>query len=178
MCVLTISGKAFLWHQVRCVVSVLFRVGAGKEVPDVIRQLLDIQTNPRRPQYTMASEVPLNLFHVEFDAGEGIVWKYDPAALTCLIRQVQTLWTDHCVKASMLRAVLNELESSHPYNRENNQNVERPPVFQAETLVSGNYKQKDYVPLLEMQSCPALEEKLGSSAAKRRKNLYASDAKE
>ena len=27
MCLLTIRGKAFLWHQVRCIVAVLFRSG-------------------------------------------------------------------------------------------------------------------------------------------------------
>ena len=27
MCVLTLAGNAFLWHQIRCIVSVLFLVG-------------------------------------------------------------------------------------------------------------------------------------------------------
>ena len=40
MCVLTIVGKAFLWHQIRCIVAVLFRVGSGLESPDVIDQLV------------------------------------------------------------------------------------------------------------------------------------------
>ena len=170
ICVLTISGKAFLWHQIRCIVAVLFRVGAGKEEPEVIRQLLDVLENPRRPQYTMASEVPLNLFDVEFDADKDIQWNYDVIALSLLIRQVQRLWTEHSVKSSMIRAVLDNLESSHSSIRINDKS-ESPPTYQAESLVSGNYKRKDYVPLMEMQSCPALEEKLESSAAKRRKNI-------
>lgn len=29
MCCLTIVGRAFLWHQIRCIVSVLFRVASG-----------------------------------------------------------------------------------------------------------------------------------------------------
>ena len=32
---LTISGYAFLWHQVRCIVAVLFLIGSGKESPSV-----------------------------------------------------------------------------------------------------------------------------------------------
>ena len=40
MCVLTIVGKAFLWHQIRCIVAVLFRVGSGLEAPDVINELV------------------------------------------------------------------------------------------------------------------------------------------
>ena len=169
MCVLKISGKAFLWHQIRCIVSVLFRIGGRKEDPDVVRKLLDVQANPRRPQYTMASELPLNLFNVEFDAGDNIKWNYDSAAVTVLIRQIQALWSEHSVKTIMLRTVLSEIESIHTIcNRNDNGSV---PVYQAETLVSSNYRRKDYVPLLEMQSCPALEEKLGSSTAKRRKNF-------
>ena len=172
MCVLKISGKAFLWHQIRCIVAVLFRIGAGKEEPAVVRKLLDIQTHPRRPQYSMASELPLNLFSVEFDAEDNIVWNYDLAAVTVLIRQIQTLWSEHSVKSIMLRTVLCEIESIHSLctGTDNGSSV---PVFQAESLVSTNYRRKDYVPLLEMQSCLALEEKLGNSPAKRRKHLDA-----
>ena len=169
MCALTISGKAFLWHQIRCIVAVLFRVGSGKESPDVVRQLLDIETNPRRPQYTMASEIPLNLFNVHFD--DDIAWNYDPTALDLLIRQLQMLWTEHSVKASMLRTTLSELESIESSKRTLKKIDDLLPVFQLESLVSGNNKTREYIPLMDMQSCPALEEKLGSSAAKRRKNL-------
>ncbi len=40
MCVLTITGKAYLWHQIRCIVSVLFRIGSGLESPDVVDALV------------------------------------------------------------------------------------------------------------------------------------------
>jgi tRNA pseudouridine(38-40) synthase len=40
MCALTIVGKAYLWHQIRCIVAVLFRVGSGLESPDVINELV------------------------------------------------------------------------------------------------------------------------------------------
>jgi len=161
MCVLTIRGKAFLWHQVRCIVAVLFRVGAGKEEPEVVSELLDVGKNPRRPQYTMASEVPLNLFHVEYD-GE-VEWIYDQAALATTVRQYQSLWTDAAVKATMLKASLTQLEGYL-------ESTGAAP-FQAECLVASNYKTKEYVPLMQLQLCPALEEKLKSSSAKRRKVL-------
>ena len=35
MCELTITGLAFLWHQIRCIVTVLFLVGQGNEKPQV-----------------------------------------------------------------------------------------------------------------------------------------------
>lgn len=33
---MTIRGKAFLWHQIRCMAAVLFLIGARKEKPEVI----------------------------------------------------------------------------------------------------------------------------------------------
>lgn len=36
--VMTIRGSAFLWHQVRCLVAVLFMIGQGLESPTVRKQ--------------------------------------------------------------------------------------------------------------------------------------------
>ena len=35
LCEVTISGKAFLWHQIRCIMAVLLLIGQGKESPQV-----------------------------------------------------------------------------------------------------------------------------------------------
>ena len=35
MCELTVVGKAFLWHQIRCIVAVLLLVGQDREKPEV-----------------------------------------------------------------------------------------------------------------------------------------------
>lgn len=45
-----VVGQAFLWHQIRCIVGVLFMVGSGDEAPDIIDQLLDLEAVPRKPQ--------------------------------------------------------------------------------------------------------------------------------
>lgn len=37
MCELVVEGKAFLWHQVRCLVAILMMIGEGKEKPEVGR---------------------------------------------------------------------------------------------------------------------------------------------
>ena len=153
MCELTVKGKAFLWHQIRCIVSVLFRVGEGKEVPDVVDQLLDVEANPSRPQYTMASEVPLNLFACEYPEGEA-EWVHEPEAVAYVLRQFQAMWAEHQVKASMLRAALSAMEGEWG-QAETNQVACLLPKSKAKT----------YTPLLEMLKCPSLEEKM----AKRRK---------
>jgi len=44
---LILNGRAFLWHQIRCIVAVLFLVGDGKEEPSIIQELLDVEKNPR-----------------------------------------------------------------------------------------------------------------------------------
>jgi len=65
-----VRGSAFLWHQIRHMVAVLFLVGQGLERPSVVRQLLDVSACPRRPGYVLADETPLVLWDCVFP-GEG-----------------------------------------------------------------------------------------------------------
>lgn len=46
MYVAVIKGSGFLWHQIRCIIGVLFLVGQEKEEPEVVAELLDVKTNP------------------------------------------------------------------------------------------------------------------------------------
>jgi tRNA pseudouridine38/39 synthase len=73
--VIEISGVAFLWHMIRCIMSVLFMVGKGDESPDVIEYLLDIQRCPAKPHYAMACELPLVLHACDFDF---LKFNYEP----------------------------------------------------------------------------------------------------
>lgn len=41
-----IIGKAFLWHQVRCIMSILILIGQGNEDSDVLKELLNVEKNP------------------------------------------------------------------------------------------------------------------------------------
>ncbi|KAK4742208.1 hypothetical protein SAY87_000209 [Trapa incisa] len=65
--VIKVKGSAFLWHQVRCMVAVLFMVGQGLESPEIIDVLLSTSSTQRKPQYTMAPEVPLVLQSCQFE---------------------------------------------------------------------------------------------------------------
>lgn len=60
--VFTLCGNAFLWHQVRHMMSILFLVGQGLESPSIVPELLDASKNPRKPGYEMASDAPLVLW--------------------------------------------------------------------------------------------------------------------
>jgi tRNA pseudouridine38/39 synthase len=62
----TLHGSAFLWHQVRSIIALLFLIGQRLETPSLIPSLLDISTNPTRPKYEMASDAPLVLWDCIF----------------------------------------------------------------------------------------------------------------
>ena len=62
----TLHGSAFLWHQVRHMVAILFLVGQGLEPPSVIDALLDVSNTSGRPQYEMADDAPLVLWDCIF----------------------------------------------------------------------------------------------------------------
>lgn len=73
----TVRGSAFLWHQVRNMIAILFLVGQGLESPALVKQLLDAESNPRRPKYEMASDKPLVLWDTFFTTSEG-QGKFEP----------------------------------------------------------------------------------------------------
>lgn len=66
-----VRGSAFLWHQVRHLVAILFLVGQGLEQPSIVDQLLDVQRTPARPAYQMASDAPLVLWDCIFPDLQG-----------------------------------------------------------------------------------------------------------
>ncbi|THZ68446.1 pseudouridine synthase [Aureobasidium pullulans] len=72
ICTFDVNGSAFLWHQVRHLVAVLFLVGQGFEPPSIISDLLDMEKYPTRPKYEMATDAPLVLWDCIFPDHEDI----------------------------------------------------------------------------------------------------------
>ena len=68
-----VHGSAFLWHQVRCMVAIIFLVGQGLEEPSIVDKLLDIENNPRRPAYEMADDAPLVLWDCIFPENDEVM---------------------------------------------------------------------------------------------------------
>ena len=62
----TLHGSAFLWHQVRHMVGILFLIGQGLESPSLVSELLDVKKYPQKPQYEMADDAPLVLWDCIF----------------------------------------------------------------------------------------------------------------
>jgi tRNA pseudouridine38/39 synthase len=67
-----IVGSGFIWHQIRCIATVLFFVGDGLEEPTVVRELLDIAKYPGRPQYPIAAPEPLVFWRAEYSDVEWL----------------------------------------------------------------------------------------------------------
>ncbi|XP_063923480.1 tRNA pseudouridine(38/39) synthase isoform X2 [Zophobas morio] len=88
--VMTVTGNAFLWHQIRYIFGILILIGQHKEKPEIILELLDVTSNPRKPDYHLASEIPLNLYDCYYDK---IDWIYDQKSLKVVASKLQEMWT-------------------------------------------------------------------------------------
>ena len=62
-----IRGTAFQWHQIRCIMSVLFQIGEELEEETVVDELLDVETNPSRPGYGQAPADNLIFWECDYD---------------------------------------------------------------------------------------------------------------
>ncbi|KAF5302211.1 hypothetical protein FQA39_LY10250 [Lamprigera yunnana] len=145
--VLTIEGQAFLWHQIRCVMGVLLLVGRGKEKPQVITDLLDVETNSRKPDYNMASEIPLNLYECQYDLETE--WIYDCASLSNVIYKLQNIWTIQAMKSTMIEHMLQDLQSEEVIVQNREYGLK---YCQINCLLNG-VTSKKYTPLLQRQKC-------------------------
>ncbi|XP_072376721.1 tRNA pseudouridine(38/39) synthase isoform X2 [Diabrotica undecimpunctata] len=160
MYVIIIKGKAFLWHQIRCIMGVLFLIGQENEVPEVIDELLNVTKNPRKPAYSMASEIPLNLYYCQYD---DLNWNYDQEALTQVIEKLNKQWSFQAVKSELIKGMVTSLVSLKRKNEEGDSTYK----CLSENLIQG-IRCKKYQPLLERQSCHSLEHKI-EHFTKRRK---------
>ena len=59
-------GNAFLYHQIRCSMTILFLVGLGEEDPEIVDDLLNLDKCPSKPQYPLADGTPLVLWDCSF----------------------------------------------------------------------------------------------------------------
>ncbi|XP_049275220.1 tRNA pseudouridine(38/39) synthase isoform X1 [Rhipicephalus sanguineus] len=145
---LEIVGQAFLWHQVRCIVAVLLLIGQRLEEPQVISELLDVAKNPRKPQYAMASELPLVLYDCQF---EGLEWQQSSAEAEAVATHLQALWTQARIKSALMESMLATLPDVRS----------QPRCLLARVA-------RSHKPLLERPLCGSLEERMASHAKRRK----------
>lgn len=74
MVVFNLIGSAFLWHQVRHIIGVLFLIGSKLEPPSLVSELLDVSKNSSRPSYQMGYPLPLTLHSCAYPE-EDLEWR-------------------------------------------------------------------------------------------------------
>lgn len=175
----TLHGSAFLWHQVRHMVAILFLIGQGFESPSVVRELLDVEQNPRKPTYEMASDAPLVLWDCVFPGKDegGLEWVYagDQRAITSGSSKgdgkfgiggvVDDLWAnwrkckiDEIVVGSLLDRVVKQGDGS-PLVRGGAKNAVSDKTRSQRMFYGGNESRfgGKYVPLMKRQKLEAVE---------------------
>jgi len=105
---LEIRGIAFLWHMVRCIMSILLLVGERGESPSVVSHLLDVETNAAKPHYSMAPEAPLVLHQCGFDHLN--IHKL-PKNLWALTTHFEQVWQRHTIAAARAKNSIQFLKS-------------------------------------------------------------------
>ncbi|KAK8864707.1 tRNA pseudouridine(38-40) synthase [Kwoniella newhampshirensis] len=76
MMVFNLIGTAFLWHQVRHIIAILFLIGSKLEKPELVSDLLDVEKFPSKPNYMMGHPLPLTLHHCGYPDEAGLDWRF------------------------------------------------------------------------------------------------------
>ncbi|XP_075229611.1 tRNA pseudouridine(38/39) synthase isoform X2 [Lycorma delicatula] len=145
--VLKITSDGFLWHQIRCIMSILFMIGENRETPQIVEKLLNVVDYPRKPQYSMALNYPLIFYDCRFDFEPN--WKYDKEDLRDVLLKLQKKWALIQVKCSQVKDTIDDIERTTDI---------KLPEVQSSGLFLENYK--THKPLLERPTCESLESRI------------------
>eukprot|EP00808_Paulinella_micropora_P002904 g44025.t1 len=109
MCQLIVKANAFLYHQVRSIMAVLFAIGKWREEPALITELLNVEKYPGKPNYQVASDVPLMLAHCDYS--EEVTWRFgkDSSTLASTFSDLHHQWRQEAMKAQLLKACMHSV---------------------------------------------------------------------
>jgi tRNA pseudouridine synthase len=100
MCYVQIHGQAFLWHQIRCIMEVLFMIGNGLEEPSVITEMFDIDRHAGKPNYPLAPEKPLVLNDCGYP---NLHFGYSVQNVWTVMCQLEQQWEELALAAARIR---------------------------------------------------------------------------
>ena len=165
--VATIVGQAFLWHQIRCVMAVLFMVGKHDEEPDVVSKLLDVAAHPKKPNYEMASDLPLVLYDCEFD---GVTWIRNPGTHARLCQHMHTAWKEYAIKTALVEGMMKTFDEALVQSGVCEEKAGQSGDAGGEpwTAIQKSFPlpKRSHQPMFSRQTSTTLEEKLASHAKK------------
>jgi tRNA pseudouridine38/39 synthase len=170
----TLHGSAFLWHQVRHMVAMLFLVGQGLESPSMISDLLDLEKYPSRPTYEMADDAPLVLWDCVFpseddeDRKDALQWLYvgdsegygaDKYGSQGLMKDLWEIWReskiDEVLAGTLLSAVARQGKDPKSLTSTSQKAFRSQQVFRGGNAPS---LQGTYVPLAKKPRLELVEE--------------------
>lgn len=173
-----VTGVAFLWHQVRCMVAIVLLVGQGLEEPGLVAELLDIDKHPRKPLYDQADESGLVLRDCGFEdipfapgkpapaAGslDGFPQEADPPASA----PATGLLASGAESLCRMRAQARRLAAVHECLAAV---AEQAAAFAPKAAVAAcaSRQKRPHTPLLQRAACPTLEEKQAALLTKQRR---------
>lgn len=148
-----LEGTAFLWHQVRNMIAILFLVGQELEKPEIVLELMDVEKNPSRPLYDMGSDIPLILYDCKFPPVEWIQSERSVKAQKT-VTGVYSNWLQERVKTQVARYMLDLFQGSLDFD-------ELDKEMQKTRINLGDGKGKvvgDYVPLAKREKQKSYED--------------------
>lgn len=164
-----IVGQAFLYHQIRCIMTVILLIGSKREPPELVRDLLDVSKCPARPNYNRASPMPLSLFDCQYNPDDMPVgWIYNHQAICNIYRQLKQLWLQYRTKSMMIERVLLDLESTIESNEIESSSQTNMSFWKDFGLECDNMSDTKYIPLLKRPRDETLESKLEAMNKKKK----------
>ncbi|KAI8964750.1 pseudouridine synthase [Daldinia sp. FL1419] len=177
---LHVRGTAFLWHQIRCMVAIIFTVGQGLEDPSVVDRLLDIEAEPRRPNYQLADEVPLVLWDCIFPRPEkpenALNWVYvgedspqNQHGTNGLLSSMWEYWRERKLDELLASQLLNVISTQTDISLRKNSKAPLHIPATTRTYEGGNSERPvgKYQPLLQKPKLPSPEEVFDKEARRK-----------
>ncbi|OTA57182.1 pseudouridine synthase [Hypoxylon sp. EC38] len=185
-----VRGTAFLWHQIRCMVAIIFMVGQGLEDPSVIDKLLDIEAEPRRPNYQLADEMPLVLWDCilprDDNPENALNWVYvgeenpfNQHGMTGLVNGLWESWRERKMDELLASQLLNIVTSQADISLRKDTKAAKYIPATTRTFEGGNKERLvgKYQPLLKRARLP-LPEEVFDREARRKGFADAADMRE
>lgn len=161
---IVIVGQAFLYHQIRCIMTILFLVGTRRESSEVVRDLLDLNKCSSKPNFNRSSSLPLCLFDCSYRPNDiPLGWRYDVRSLSNVIKQLKSLWLVYKTKVMLIEKSLAELEGVA-----DKMDIPRQNCWKDFKLEHDTMSDTKYIPILKRPRDDTLESKLELLAKKRK----------
>ncbi|VDK77645.1 unnamed protein product [Litomosoides sigmodontis] len=159
---LTIKGSGFLWHQIRCIVTLLCEIGLGNEKPEIITELLDIKLTPSKPIYGLAPAFPLCLFDCVY-GGMELSWRWDINSLKSIRKLLLKTWAHYQSLSTTLKLMAEGIGTLVP--------VLQYDYSGLNDYLKSESSTKTYIPMKKRPTCDALELKKEKIRAKMSKTI-------